>query len=205
MEKVSRRASKKQEKNKGHQQLRERRVLNRELGITASGNVAHVWWSGGLWWEQEDKKEGERRQRTLEMELLGKGEREVKGYCAAQMADSNVNLAHEMFQSGSSVFPEEEEEEGATLWWCFHKKAMLSPVPFLSKLVMLRDSDCRWRLGFQTAVASSCFLRSSLAPYVGRQLAVLLPSFMLSTVLRRGKRFSEVQNKLTYSLSMIVH
>ena len=40
MEKVSRRTLKKQEKNKGQQQLRERRVLNRELGTTVSGSIA---------------------------------------------------------------------------------------------------------------------------------------------------------------------
>lgn len=36
MEKVSRKTLKKQEKNKGQQQLRERRVLNKALGTTVS-------------------------------------------------------------------------------------------------------------------------------------------------------------------------
>lgn len=40
MEKVSRRTSRKQEKNKGQQEFRERWVLNRELGTTVSGNLA---------------------------------------------------------------------------------------------------------------------------------------------------------------------
>lgn len=205
MEKVSRRTSEEQEKNKGQQQLRERRVLNKELGTTVSGNVASELWSGGLWWEQEDKKESKRRQRALEMKLFGKGEREGKGYCAAQLAASSINLAYELFQSSSSFSPEEEEEESATLCWCSHKRQCFLLCLLLSKLVMLKDSDLRWRPGLQTAIASSCFLWRNLAPYMGHQLALPLPSFVLSSMLLQGKRFSEVQNKLIYSLSMIVH
>lgn len=154
MEKVSRKTLKKQEKNKGQQQLRERRVLNKALGTTVSGNIACVLWSGGLWWEEHDKKEGERRQRALEMELLGNGEREVKGYCAAQLAASNVNLAHEMFQSGSSLFPRGRRGGRChpvlvVLW-----KAMFSPVPVSVKT---GDADGQ-RSQMEPGLPGSCCL-----------------------------------------------
>lgn len=84
------------------------------------------------------------------MELFGKGKREGKGYCAAQLAASSINLAYELFQSSSSFSPEEEEEEGATLCWCSHKKQCFLLCLLLSKLVTLRDRDLRWRPGFQT-------------------------------------------------------
>lgn len=117
------------------------------------------------------------------MELLVSGEREFKGYCAAQLAASDFNMANEMFPFGSSLFPEKEEENDATLCWCSHKRQYFVLCQLLSKLVMLRDNDNRWSLSFQTAIASSGFLWSNLVPYVGHQLVLLLPSFVLSSML----------------------
>lgn len=62
------------------------------------------------------------------MELLVSGEREFKGYCAAQLAASDFNMAHEMFQFGSLLFPEKEEENDATVL-VLPQKAILCPVP----------------------------------------------------------------------------
>ena len=61
--------------------------------------------------------------------MLGKAEREVKGYCAPQLAASNVNLAHEMFQSGSSVFPRGRGGGRCHPVLVLPQKAMLFPVP----------------------------------------------------------------------------
>ena len=63
----------------------------------------------------------------MEVELLGKEEREVKGYCAAQLAASNVNLAHKVFQSGPSVFP--RGRGGGRCHPVLPQKAMFSPLP----------------------------------------------------------------------------
>lgn len=62
------------------------------------------------------------------MELLGKGERDGKGYCAAQLAASNVKLAHEIFQSGSSVFPRGRGRKRHPVL-VLPQKAVFSPVP----------------------------------------------------------------------------
>lgn len=121
IQKVSRRTLKKWGKNKEDPQLKERQMFHRELG-TVSGNMLCVSWTDGLWWKQVDKKEGERKQRALKIELLVSGEREFKGYYAAQLTARDFNLVHEMFQFGSSFFPEKEEENDAALWWCSHKK-----------------------------------------------------------------------------------
>lgn len=58
------------------------------------------------------------------MELLGKGEWEVKGYHATQLAAIRTNLVYTMFQSSSSFFPRR--------WWqpmlVLPENAMLPPV-----------------------------------------------------------------------------
>lgn len=179
IEKASRRMLKKQDRNKGEPQLKERQMFHRELG-TLSGNILCVLWTDGLWWKQVDKEEDERRQRALEMGLLVSGERETKGHCATQ-------LVHEIFQFGSLLFPETEEKSDATLCWCSHKRQYFVLCQLLSKLMMLRDNDHRWRLSFQTAIASSGFLWTSLVPHTRHQLALLLPSFILSSMLLWGK------------------
>lgn len=180
IEKVSRRTLKKQDKNKGEPQLKGRWVFHREKGIL-SGNILCVSWTDGLWWKQVDKREGERKERALEMGLLVSGERESKGYRAAQ-------LVHEIwFHFGSSLFPEKEEENDATLCWCSHKRNYFVLCQLLSKLMMLRENDHRWSLSFRKAIASSGFLWISLVPCMGHQLALLLPSFVLSSMHLWGK------------------
>lgn len=136
--------------------------------------------------EARYKKEGERKQRALEMGLLLSGERELKGYCAAQLTASDFNAVHEMLQFGSSLFSEKEQND-ATLCWLSHKRQYFVLCQLLSKLTMPRDNDHRWWLSFQTAVASSGFLWPSLVPYMGHQLALLLPSFVLLSMLLWGK------------------
>lgn len=139
------------------------------------------------------------------MGLLVSGQSEFKGYCAVQLTASDFNLVHEMFQFGSSLFPEKEEENDAILCWYSHKRKYFVPCQLLSKLMMLRDNHHRWRLSFQAAVASPGFLWTSLAPYMGHQfalLAALLRSLKYAPV---RQRFSEVQNELTDSSGMMVH
>lgn len=151
MEKVWRRNLKKREKNKGQQQLRNRWMLNWELGTTVSGNAACALRSVGLWWEQEDKKE---ETEGIGNGTVAKGEKEIKGYCAAQLAYSNVNLSHYMFHYGSSVFPRGRRGGRCHPELVLPQKAILLCL-LISKRVMLRKSDHRWRPGFHTQLLPS--------------------------------------------------
>lgn len=77
------------------------------------------------------------------MGLLLSGEREFKGYCAAQLTASDFNVGNEIFQFGSSLFPE-KEETNATLHWHSQKRQFFVLCQLLSKLMMPRDNDHRW-------------------------------------------------------------